>query len=269
MTHTELTTAVKNLQQYLLDVWELDEVFRIAHSMNLVERNSKDDRDYHETQYRELAEKLEHHLFTRYQQAIQETNRVLETVLSVEGGDILVERLKTSIAGSVNSAEGEPKWLQLAMGPLDMYANASMDSLPDTDAIQWGLNLWSMVRGDMSFYIGKVVSEIDRRLQTDPNDTAMRHAVRINWKGSASELAFLLTELVEAGYLVPPPIGKKTGKDGNRAAIADAILNAFDIRKKNVDPVSPAYFRSLMRPDSPDRGEFPQQFRIRPRSASK
>lgn len=119
--------------------------------------------------------------------------------------------------------------------------------------------LWADVRQDINSW----------STGTAPVSGSIR--TRSVWRGSASELAFLLTELVEAGYLVPPPIGKKTGKDGNRAAIAGAILNAFDIRKDNGegDPVSPDYFRSLLRPDSPDRGTFAKLFTIRARNAVK
>lgn len=86
---------------------------------------------------------------------------------------------------------------------------------------------------------------------------------RPQWMGNASELAYLLTELIEGDHILPPARGRKVGKEGNRAAVADAIYNALDIRDPATDePVTREYFKSLLRPNSPDRGTFKELFKI-------
>lgn len=88
------------------------------------------------------------------------------------------------------------------------------------------------------------------------------------WNDNASLLAYLLTELIEADYIVPPSIGRRTGRQGNRAAVADLAYELFDIRNRDTgEPVTCEYFRSLMRPKSPDRDSRPDLFRIRARAA--
>lgn len=96
----------------------------------------------------------------------------------------------------------------------------------------------------------------------------MENGRRITWNDSASLLAYLLTELIEADYIVPPPNGRRTGRNGNRAAVADMVYQLLDIRDRDTgQPVTREYFRSLLRPNSPDRDSRPELFRIRPRVA--
>ncbi len=93
-----------------------------------------------------------------------------------------------------------------------------------------------------------------------------RQAERITWNDNASLLAYLLTELIEADYIIPPPNGRRIGRNGNRAAVADMVYQLMDIRDRDTGrPVSREFFRSLLRPKSPDRNSFPDLFRIRPR----
>lgn len=91
---------------------------------------------------------------------------------------------------------------------------------------------------------------------------------RVPWNDTAALLAYLLTELIEAEYITPPPNGRRTGRDGNRAAVADLAYQLLDIRDRSTNErVTREYFRSLMRPSSPDRDSRPDLFRIRPRVA--
>lgn len=91
---------------------------------------------------------------------------------------------------------------------------------------------------------------------------------RVPWNDTAALLAYLLTELIEAEYITPPPNGRRTGKNGNRAAVADLAYQLLDIRDRSTNErVTREYFRSLMRPSSPDRDSRPDLFRIRPRVA--
>lgn len=93
-----------------------------------------------------------------------------------------------------------------------------------------------------------------------------RPTARITWNDNASLLAYLLTELIEADYIIPPPNGRRTGRQGNRAAVADLVYQLMDIRDRDTGrPVSREFFRSLLRPKSPDRNSSPDLFRIRPR----
>ena len=93
-----------------------------------------------------------------------------------------------------------------------------------------------------------------------------RSTARITWNDNASLLAYLLTELIEADYIIPPPNGRRTGRQGNRAAVADLVYQLMDIRDRDTGrPVSREFFRSLLRPKSPDRNSSPDLFRIRPR----
>jgi len=93
-----------------------------------------------------------------------------------------------------------------------------------------------------------------------------RSTVRITWNDNASLLAYLLTELIEADYIIPPPNGRRTGRQGNRAAVADVVYQLMDIRDRDTGrPVSREFFRSLLRPNSPDRNSYPDLFKIRSR----
>jgi hypothetical protein len=93
-----------------------------------------------------------------------------------------------------------------------------------------------------------------------------RPTARITWNDNASLLAYLLTELIEADYIIPPPNGRRIGRNGNRAAVADMVYQLMDIRDRDTGrPVSREFFRSLLRPKSPDRNSFPDLFRIRSR----
>jgi len=89
---------------------------------------------------------------------------------------------------------------------------------------------------------------------------------RPQWNGSASELAYLLTELIEGNYIVPPARGRMVGMEGNRGAVADAVYAAIDIRDPGSgEPVTRAYFKSLLKPKSPDRGVYLNLFKVYPR----
>lgn len=89
---------------------------------------------------------------------------------------------------------------------------------------------------------------------------------RITWNDTAALLAFLLTELIEADYIIPPPNGRRVGRDGNRAAVADMAYRIFDIRDRATgNSVTREYFRSLMRPSSPDRDSRGDLIKIRSR----
>lgn len=99
--------------------------------------------------------------------------------------------------------------------------------------------------------------------------TPERPLERIAWNDTAALLAFLLNELIEADYITPPPNGRRVGRDGNRAAVADMAYRIFDIRDRATgNRVTREYFRSLMRPSSPDRDSRGDLFRIRSRTAS-
>ena len=271
MTTEKLITTVKDLEQYLIDVWDIKELFRIAYKMSLLGGSAEGgDYDDEDDRYRKLADQLEERLFTSYRKAVHETNRVLELVLSVEGADILVERTKAAIAQMVNTSERELRWLQMAQGPLGMYANLKMEDLKDPTAMRWGQSMWQLIEGDLSFYVGKVVSEIERITSRTGrgSDAAMPYGKpeRSRWNGNASELAYLLTELIEGDHIIPPTRGRKIGKEGNRAAVADAIYEALDIRDPaTAEPVTRDYFKSLLRPNSPDRGTYRNLFKITPR----
>lgn len=105
-------------------------------------------------------------------------------------------------------------------------------------------------------------------LPSETPSTVARTLQPIQWNDTAALLAYLLTELVEAEYITPPPNGRKTGKEGNRAAVADLAYQLLDIRDRSTnEPVTREYFRSLMRPSSPDRDSRPDLFKIRSRTA--
>lgn len=100
-------------------------------------------------------------------------------------------------------------------------------------------------------------------LHVDRPGQTPRALQKIRWKGSGSLLAYLLTELIEAEYLVPPNERPRARGGGSRAAVGKAVYEIFDIRGEDDQPVSLSHFVSLMRPNSPDRTPRSDLFRIR------
>lgn len=114
----------------------------------------------------------------------------------------------------------------------------------------------------------KIVEGITANLTLGTSNATAQQEHRVPWNDTAALLAYLLTELIEAEYITPPPNGRRTGKEGNRAAVADLAYQLFDIRDRSTNErVTREYFRSLLRPNSPDRDSRADLFKIRPRVA--
>lgn len=112
-------------------------------------------------------------------------------------------------------------------------------------------------------WIQTELARIGYKPESTDEPLSIKNGPRPQWMGSASELAYLLTELIEGNHLTPPPNGRKVGKEGNRAAVADALYDAIEIRDPATNEiVTREYFKSLLRPNSPDRGTFRKLFKI-------
>lgn len=270
MSNEEISERLHGLEHDLLELWEWFPLYRLGRSINSCSLD--EDRNT----LRELRHSMNIALLNSYTKALE---LIDSTLAEIERGPVtcvLIEQLRDRVLwwtgdgsfaelfthASFDLGHENPDW-QLSVGD---------EVITDPTAGDYKGN-WSAVAQDLAFYGSKIADHLQGYLvpaASDKGNTALPSVrTRPKWNGNASELAFLLTELVESGHLVPPPIGKKTGKEGNRAAIATAFLTAFDIRKDNGDPVSPDYFKSLMKPDSPDRGTFTKLFTIRPRTESK
>lgn len=127
----------------------------------------------------------------------------------------------------------------------------------------WGEIIEPAVLDHVEYMVTRLREIGDRWSEGSSTDGSKVKGSRPQWMGNASELAYLLTELIEGDHILPPARGRKVGKEGNRAAVADAIYDALDIRDPATDePVTREYFKSLLRPNSPDRGTFKDLFKI-------
>jgi hypothetical protein len=151
----------------------------------------------------------------------------------------------------------------------DLYRGPQLGGRPydaDTDEPPWTTVIEPDLRDHVE-YMDTRLREIGERW-SEGSSTNGRNVKgsRPQWNGSASELAYLLTELIEGNHIIPPPLGRKTGKAGNRAAVAVAMYDALDIRDPATDePVTRDYFKSLLREKSPDRGTYRNLFKIQSR----
>ncbi len=275
MTIDELTAEVKALEYRLLEVWNWEVLGQIGWNMNLAQLDHMPGETYIADAIRDLELEAETHLVKCYTLAIEDVEHTLKILPQGPNCTALLERLQDSLRQVAKSSYH--LYLDSIANSRDLEASDDTGSLSNEEISRLTDEYhhlrrdgWGCIEDSLGNYLSRVADFIGTMTSSERNKLTSGRT-QPKWIGTASELAFLLTELVDAGYLVPPPIGKKSGKDGNRAAIADAVLNAFDVRKDNGegDPVTPTYFRSLMRPDSPDRGTFPKLFTIRPRTASK
>jgi hypothetical protein len=278
MNDEQLTAEVKALEQRLTALWGWGDLGRIGWNMNgLWLDRETGNRDQVDAGH-DMDAELERLLVTSYGRAIAEIDRVLPTLPQGPVLTALLERLQSrvrAIGGHSFSyyIEREP---QVNEGHFENETGtrpqAEVEQAFELHQ-QFTRDAWHCVESSLSEYLGRVADHVAAATAggdiANDTDTAQK-GVRPRWTGTASELAFLLTELVEADHLVPPARGRKRGKEGNRAAIAEAIYMVFDIRDKDTDkPVTVDYFKSLLRPNSPDRGAPRDLFTIRPRSASK
>jgi hypothetical protein len=272
MTNEELTAEVAQLEQYLLNVWRWDDLSHIAHKRRRLKqwgtplvwadpkRLPAEQRQQHRQGLASLTSddvttELNKLLTDCLTDAIAEVDRVLPTLPP----------------GPVRAAQvdGILKKLRNLQQPGGFAKYWAQRRPVKTSSPTAGAAAWAGIEGDVHRYVAQLVADIERR-SAEVEQAGPLPLDRPRWTGTADELAYLLTELVEAEHLVPPAIGRKKGKDGNRAAIAEAIYRAFDIRDRDTDkPVTLDYFKSLLRPSSPDRGAHTNLFRIRARTAAK
>jgi hypothetical protein len=170
-------------------------------------------------------------------------------------------KLKRHVFGSREGAR-----VMQRMKPKDQYAEGEkVDSLGAEV-----LAAFARIREHLNALLGMLADERTPDLPTlaEGSQPQQRRTDRITWNDTAALLAYLLTELIEADYITPPPNGRRTGRQGNRAAVADLVYQMMDIRDRDTGkPVTPEYFRSLMRPSSPDRDSRADLFKIRSRTA--
>lgn len=225
MTRDATTKAVKDLEQYLLEVWDMEQVFRIAHTMNELGRGVQVGRGPDEIRYRELAEQLEQHLFAKYRMAVAEVERVLAEVLPDDACDVLLEKLVTAIQRPINVNSNELGWLAMVQGPFDMYGKLDRRSWKDDYSLKWAESLWAIVQGDISFYIGKIARLIETRA-TGTAPASPPTLNRIPWTCSTAAYVHIVKELLQRGYIAAPDMNGKEG-EANITELFRRLSQAF------------------------------------------
>lgn len=276
MNDEQLTVEVKALEQRLTELWGWGDLMRIGWNMNILSLDRETGNRYQVAAVHEMDTELERLLAVSYGSAIAEIDRVLPTLQQGPVLTALLERLQRRLRsiGEHSFSCYLEREFDLEPGHFDDATGTRPQAEVERDFElhqKFTREGWQCVESSLSEYISRVADHI--AAATVGGDIAVdmdttQKGVRPRWTGTASELAFLLTELVEADHLVPPSRGRKVGKEGNRAAVADALYDALDIRDPATDePVTREYFKSLLRPNSPDRGIFKELFKItrRPR----
>jgi hypothetical protein len=258
MTNEELTAEVAQLEHFLFDVWRWDDLLPIADQLDADAACPVEGWD-NNAEVRKLRQQLDAILLPCYDAAIDKVN---DTLSRLDPGPLRSAALGRIVA--------RLKDLQQPGGCYEYWNRLHyFKKRTGTQYEQDLREVWAAAEQDIGHYVGLLVAHIEGH-SAEVEQAGPLPLDRPGWTGSAAELAYLLTELVEAEHLIPPARGRKKGKDGNRAAIAEAIYRAFDIRDRDTgEPVTLDYFKSLLRPNSPDRGAHTNLFKIRPRTAAK
>lgn len=265
MTNDERNTLVAALRTGLLDVWRWDDIFHLAAELHSLDLTLPPEDPGYGTHYVALTDKLNALLAECLADAVAQVDDVLDKLPpgAVRNAQVagLMDMLKR-----VLQPHGCWKQWHARGGYLRFFDPEEMER---TDTLPNDADIWQSVEGDVQIYIAQLVKHIEDG-SDEVEQSGQLPKNRPRWNGNASELAYLLTELVEADHLIPPPRGTKSGQQGNRAAIAEAVYRAIDIRDSDTGaPVSLEYFKSLMRQSSPDRGTHRDLFKIFPRTGSK
>jgi hypothetical protein len=263
MTNEELTAEVAQLEHFLFDVWRWDDLYAIAQDRQGLALSLEPYEPGYRTEANAIAAQLNALLSDRLAAAIAEADNVLSTL---PAGPVRA----ALVAGLLDRQRGlqQPRACWRQWTEQDPHRYAEQQEAEEHEGVPTPADAWAGIEGDVHRYVAQLVAHIEGH--NAEVEQAGPQLDRARWTGTASELAYLLTELVEAEHLVPPARGRKKGKDGNRAAIAEAIYRAFDIRDRDTgEPVTLDYFKSLLRPNSPDRGAHTELFKIRSRTAAK
>lgn len=260
-----VTAEVAALRQHLFDVWNWDALFAIAEERQGLNLSSEPYEQGHRKEADAIAESLNAHLSDSLDKAIAEADAVLKDLVPGPVRNAQVGGLLESLR---DLQQPGACWRQWTERDAHRYAE-QQDAEQHEGDLPTPADAWAGIEGDVHRYVAELVEHIEGRI-AEVEQAGPQPGVRPRWTGSASELAYLLTELIEADHLVPPPRGGKRGKEGNRAAVAEAIYKAFDIRDPDTDKaVTLDYFKSLLRPESPDRGVYRDLFKILPRTGAK
>ena len=284
MDQQEINRTVEGLHHYVIDVWDWYALQGIVKEYVGTVIDIDQGHQGELAAKRRITAKARVHLAAKYAEAIAEVDRVTDLLRQEPDtiGTALLQRVRTDLNRLGLATVCEEQWA--AHQPfepvvwdqedpteeeLKAYENRGPEPVWEEE-FPGHPRPWVFIASELAPFACNVAERIDERMrnEVEPDSAVPVKGPRPRWDGSASELAYLLTELVEADHLIPPPNGRRTGKNGNRAAIAQAIYTAFDIRDKDTgEPVTMEYFKSLMRPKSPDRGTFIKLFLIRRRTA--
>lgn len=280
----ELSRIADGLKHFVLDVWDWEELRKIGKEWQEIMTYA--DRGYADPVFhqRKMSAKLNEHLIAKTAECVTRIDGDLLQLSEVPEplSSIVLEMVKNNLRQLSNAKFCQEQSVahlpfvfrdetedDITQEQIDAYEKEMQEGNPWYDVEEENHDPWEFISRDLGQYAERIAQHIELKRGTTDNSNPRENSaemVRPVWNGNAAELAYLLTELIEAGYLVPPPKGGRSGKDGNRAAVAAAVYSAFDIRKGDGEtPTSPDYFKSLMRPESPDRTTHPMLFRIRPR----
>jgi hypothetical protein len=264
MTDQQLTAEVAKLEHYLFDVWRWVELFGIAEEQQGLNLSLEPYEPGYREDERAILQRLNTLLSACYNDAVAEVDNALSNIPEGDIRDVLLNGLLDRLRDLQRPGACWKQWTER-----EAHRYAEQRDAEWHEALPTPADAWADIEGYVHQYVSALVAHIEGRIAEVQQD-APQAINRPKWSGSASELAYLLTELIEADHLVPPPRGRKRGREGNRAAIAEAMYRAFDIRDKDTnEPVTLNYFKSLMRPDSPDRGTHRHLFAISHRSGAK
>jgi hypothetical protein len=286
MDTEKLANTIHDLNSFLIDVWDWDGLHEfVKHYTDIV----CEPHVIHVLQLdvdRKLNARLGVHLAAKYEQAITEIDRVTEIIKDATPfvKDALLEKVLVDISRLHKPEECVKQWRDhIPFHPSDLEYEPTDEELekhmngsnePEFDWYDFYPDHpepWAYIANDLGYYINRVVQCIQQHMLPESpiieGVQVISKTARPKWEGSAAELAYLLTELIEADYIIPPPNGRKTGKKGNRAAVAAAIYDGIDICDKTTGKlVTREYFKSLLRGKSPDRGVYRDLFKVNPRS---
>lgn len=257
MDNEQLTAKVKDLEHFLSEVWDWEDLHHIGWEINdLWNFRDQGDPDHLQIE-RDLNTKLELHLSTRYGLAVGEMDQVLPQLPRGEVLDALLERLRRRMQDLGDPDNSFRHFLDRVQQPdVGAFENET-GTRPQAETerdykehVDRTRNAWACVSGDLSEYLGRVAYRVVQHRFGKVNTYSQEASEvtsqdRIIWNDTAGRLALLFETLRDRKYITLPQYG---GAD-NYAAMGRMLHAVFDVRKKD-EPVGAKTLEQAMKPSA-------------------